>query len=80
MNNLEKYNQIFKNVFGVDDSVLNEEFTFEKVEIWDSVAHLSLISDLENEFDIMFDSEDILHYGAYFNGRESLKGYGVSFE
>lgn len=77
MTNLEKYNEIFKNVLGVDESVLNESFTFKTVSQWDSVAHLSLISELEDTFDVMFESEDILHYESYENGKVILEKYGI---
>jgi len=77
MTNLEKYNQIFMDVLGVKESALNENFTFKAVTQWDSVAHLSLISELEDAFDIMFDSKDILHYESYENGKIILCKYGI---
>ena len=40
---------------GVNEEVLNEKFTFKDVPQWDSVAHLSLISELEEAFDVMFE-------------------------
>ena len=79
MINLEKYNKIFVDTFGVSEYILNESFTFKEVPAWDSVVHLSLISALEEEFDVMFEAEDILHYGSYTNGIEILKKYGVDF-
>lgn len=78
MTNLEKYNQVFMRVLGVNEAALNEAFTFKAVPQWDSVAHLSLISELEETFDVMFESEDILHYGSYENGKKILGRYGVS--
>lgn len=78
MTNLEKYNQIFMEVLDVKEEALNEAFTFKAVPQWDSVAHLSLITALEDAFDIMFDSEDILHYGSYENGKAILKKYGIA--
>lgn len=77
MTNLQKYNQAFMDVLGVKEEVLNEGFTFKAVPQWDSVAHLSLITALEDAFDIMFESEDILHYGSYENGKKILKKMGV---
>ena len=79
MNNKETYNKIFKDVFGVDDSVLNNSFTFKDIAAWDSLTHLTLISELEDAFDVMFETSDILHYGGYLNGMEILKKYGVNF-
>jgi len=80
MSNIQKYNNVFVNVFNVNASELNENFTFKGVARWDSVAHLTLISELEDAFDVMFESEHILHYGSYLNGIEILKSYGVSFD
>lgn len=79
MDNLKKYKEVFCRVLNVSENVLNEKFTFKEVPQWDSVAHLSLISELEDEFDVLFESEDILHYGSYLNGIEILKRYGVDF-
>lgn len=42
-----------------------------------SVAHLNLISELEDTFDTMLETEDILHYGSYLNGLEILRRNGV---
>ena len=77
MTNLLKYNQIFMDVLGVKEDALNDSFTFKTVPQWDSVSHLSLITALEDVFDIMFESEDILHYESYENGKKILEKYGV---
>lgn len=79
MNTLEKYKDIFVHVLGVHEEQLDEKFTFQNIQAWDSVAHLSLISELEDCFDVMFDSSDILHFGSYLNGINILKKYGVEF-
>lgn len=79
MTNLQKYNQAFMDVLGVKEDVLNETFTFKAVPQWDSVAHLSLITALEDAFEIMFESEDILHYESYENGKRILEKMGISF-
>lgn len=79
MDNLKKYKDIFCRVLSVNEDVLDERFTFKEVPQWDSVAHLSLISELEDEFDVLFEAEDILHYGSFLNGIEILKRYGVKF-
>ena len=78
MTNLQKYNKVFMDVLGVKEEVLNETFTFEAVPQWDSVAHLSLITALEDSFDVMFDSEDILHYESYENGKKIMEKMGIS--
>ena len=77
MTSLEIYDKIFMDVLQVNKDVLDGSFTFKDVPQWDSVAHLSLISELEDAFDIMFESDDILHYGSYENGKTILRKMGV---
>ncbi len=79
MTNLQKYENVFIDTFGVGKDRLNDSFTFKDVPVWDSVAHLSLITALEDEFDIMFEADDILHFGSYVNGIKILQKYGVAF-
>jgi len=80
MKNIEKYNDIFKKVFLVQNDILNEEFTILNIDKWDSLTHITLIEELEFAFDIIFESNDIIHYGGYINGLKILKKYGVDFE
>ncbi len=79
MDNRDKYNSIFLNIFNVDEGALNDTFNFKDIEKWDSMTHLTLISELEDAFDVMFETEDILHFGGYENGMKILAGYGVEF-
>ena len=77
MTNLEKYNETFQRVLGAELKSLDESYTFRDVPGWDSVAHLSLISELEDAFDVMFESEDILHFESYENGKKILGRMGI---
>ena len=79
MDHLKQYKDVFCRVLNVSEDALKTNFTFKTIPQWDSVAHLSLITELEDEFDVLFESEDILHYGSYLNGIEILKKYGVEF-
>jgi len=76
MNNLEKYNQAFIETFGVEASAL-EELTYMGIEQWDSVGHMSLIAALEDAFDIMMETDDIIDFSSYKKGIELLKKYQV---
>ena len=51
MTNIEKYNDAFVEVFGVDSAVLNDSFSKDSVESWDSVHQLNIIALLEESFD-----------------------------
>lgn len=78
MENIEKYNNAFVQVFGAKEDELNDNYGKESVEEWDSVHQLSLISELEEAFDIMFDPEDIMDLTSYAKGKELLSKYDVT--
>ena len=80
MGNLEKYNEIFADVFSVNESVLNEQFTRETVNGWDSIHQLNLVSYIEEVFFFIFDTDDALALISYLNGKEILSSkYNISF-
>ncbi|RGD54884.1 acyl carrier protein [Bacteroides sp. AM07-18] len=80
MTNLEKYNEIFVDVFAVEQAEFNDSFSRENVKNWDSIHQLNLISYIEDEFDIMFDAEDSLSLISYNRGIEILSNkYGIKF-
>lgn len=79
MSKKKAYSGVFKEIFNVDESALNEEFNFSDVGAWDSLTHLSLITALEDEFEVMFETDDILHFIGYINGMKILEKYGVDF-
>lgn len=77
MENLEKYNNAFVQVFGAKPEELNDDYGKDTVDEWDSVHQLSLVAEFEEAFDIMFDSEDIMEMTSYAKGKELLKKYEV---
>ncbi len=77
MNQLEKYNGIFCEEFGVDVEELNEAFDNVSVEAWDSIGHMNLISAIEEEFDIMLDGDDIMDFQSYVKGKDILRKYEI---
>ncbi len=80
MTNLEKYNKTFKENLEIDDTALNEKLIYQSVPNWDSVGHMGLISALEEAFDIMMETDDIIEFNSYLKGKEILKKYDVVIE
>jgi acyl carrier protein len=78
MDNIEKYNNAFVEVFGAKEEELNDNYGKETVTEWDSVHQLGLISAFEEAFDIFFDPEDIMEMTSYAKGKELLAKYEVT--
>ena len=80
MTNLEKLNQIFCEVYSVEESALNEKFVNTNVETWDSIHQLSMVAAIEEAFDLMMDAEDILEMTSYENVKQLLTSkYEIAF-
>lgn len=76
MNNKEKFNKIIKNVFELSENeIIDEKMNRENTEKWNSLLHLTLVAAIEDEFNIMFDTEDILNLKSYDSGLEIINKY-----
>ena len=78
MDNLEKYKAAFKEAFEIEDDVIKDELAYESIPEWDSVGHMRLMAALEDAFDIMLETEDILDFGTFAKGKEILLKYDVT--
>lgn len=76
MANLETYNKVFCETLQIEESQLNG-LEYQGVELWDSVGHMTLMAALEDAFDIMLDTDDIVDFSSYEKGKEILKKYDV---
>ena len=77
MTNIEKYNQVFIESFGVKDEDLNDKLAYQSITEWDSVGHMGLVAAIEENFNILIDIDDIIDFGSYTIGKDILKKYGV---
>lgn len=76
MTNLQRYNNAFFSVFEVAEDKLTD-LQYQAIDAWDSVGHMGLIAALEDEFNIMFDTDDIIDFSSYEKGKELLTKYDV---
>lgn len=78
MTNLEKYKDAFVKALEVKEDQV-ESLKYQDIPAWDSVGHMGLVATIEETFDIMMDTEDIIDFSSYEKGIEILKKYDVEF-
>ena len=80
MTNIEKYNKSFIEVFEISEETL-AGLKYQDIAAWDSVGHMNLIAAIEDSFDVMFDTDDIIDFNSYEKGMEILSKpeYGIAF-
>tara|TARA_B100000989_G_C19313120_1_gene373426 strand:+ start:282 stop:524 length:243 start_codon:yes stop_codon:yes gene_type:complete len=77
MNNLQKYNKVFCDSFSVSEKDLENDLEYNSIETWDSVGHMGMIAELEDKFEIMLDTDDIIDFSSYEIGKDILKKYNI---
>ena len=60
MENSQKYKSIFLKSLGISEDVFTEEIKYNDIPEWDSIGHMTLMSGLEEEFNITMETDEIL--------------------
>ena len=71
MDNLAKYDKAFIETFSIEKELNDLEYN--KIEKWDHWTH-ALISELESEFAITFETDDVIDF-SFTKGKDILKKY-----
>jgi len=75
--NHAKYLEAFKKVFNLAPSTDPMKLEYQAIPEWDSVGHLELITQLEEEFSIRLEVDDVIDFSSAEVGRSILKRYGI---
>ena len=80
MSNEEKLKNAFVKTFNVGPEVIKDDLKYRDIPQWDSLAHMKLVAALEEAFDVMFETEQVLDMSSYAKVREILsKEHGTEF-
>lgn len=73
----DRLKNVFRTAFGLPENTDWAALAYAETGGWDSVAHMALISALEEEFDIMIDTDDVIEMSGFAKAREILAKHGV---
>ncbi len=79
MSNQEKLNNAFAISLSIPIARVVDSLSYESIPEWDSVAHMSLITELESVFNIMLDTDEILALSTVAIARDILTKHGIDF-
>lgn len=79
MTNLEKYTKAFTESFEITADEA-KGLAYQAISAWDSVGHMDLIATLEETFDIMMETDDIIDFNSYERGIEIMRKYDINME
>ena len=78
MKSKSKYTEIFIKSLSIDKKNFNEKLKYNDIPEWDSIGHMTLISELEDGFNISIDTDDLIDFSSFKKGIQILKKYKVS--
>lgn len=76
----KKLRQAFVDTLEMRDDTDWAALSYRGVPEWDSVAHMRLVSEIEDVFDIMIETEDVIDMSSYATVRTILGRYGLTFD
>lgn len=78
MTSKEKLVNAFVVALEISESLVNETLEYNENPNWDSTAHMILVAQLESDFDIMLDIDDIIDMSSFTKALELLEKYDPS--
>ena len=77
MKSKSKYIEIFIKSLSIDKKNFNEKLKYNDIPEWDSIGHMTLMSELEDGFNISIDTDDIIDFSSFKKGIQILKKYKI---
>ena len=67
----------FVQTFAIDAKDVTPTLAYQSIPAWDSVGHMTLVAEIENEFDVMLDTDEIIAMSDVSKAVEILEKHGV---
>lgn len=79
MNNNEVLVKCFSEGLKISENLVVDSLTYNSIPQWDSVAHMIVVALLEDNFQIMLDTDDIIDMSSIAKAKEILAKYDLEF-
>jgi len=78
MENEEKAKDVFAHALGIDRALVTDDLKYGSKE-WDSIAHMVLISRLEEAFGVSIDTDEVIDLSGFAKAKEILSKKSITF-
>ncbi|GAA0223596.1 acyl carrier protein [Saccharothrix mutabilis subsp. mutabilis] len=73
----DRLRTVFVEALGLSDDVDVENLKYRDIDEWDSVGHMALVAAIEDEFDVQFETDQVIDMSSFKVAVDMLKGFGV---
>lgn len=78
MTELQRLREAFRTALDLPADAPVDDLRYQDDDKWDSLAHMSLIATLEDEFSVMIDTDDVINLSSFDEAVRILGKYGVA--
>lgn len=71
----EDVKKVFSEELGIKADQVVDSLEYNTISEWDSIAHMRLIAALEDKFDIMIDTDDVVEMSTFAIACETVQKY-----
>ena len=76
-NKIDTLKRAFEDGLGIAADADIENLKYRGIPQWDSIGHLQLVMEIENSFDVMLPTEDVIDLSSFAKAKEILQKHGV---
>lgn len=77
--NEAKLKQAFIDALGIEENQVIDTLTYNSIPEWDSIAHMALIAEIDDVFDTLLDTDDVLDMSSFAKAKKILTKYDIVF-
>ena len=77
MTNLDRLRVAFRIALGLPEDANVDRLEYRTIEQWDSLAHLSLVAEIEDAFDVMIDTDEVIDMSSFDKAIDILRAHDV---
>lgn len=77
---MDRLIECFVKTFGIPKEEVIPTLAYQAIPEWDSVAHMALVAEIEDTFDVMLDTDDIIDMSDVAKAVEILRKHGAELD
>lgn len=77
MSNLDRLRVAFRTALGLAGDYDVDSLEYRGIDKWDSLAHMTLVAEIEDAFDVMIDTDEVIDMSSFGHARDILRKHDV---
>ena len=75
---IEDLRAAFRVALDLEDNFDVDQLSYRQIKNWDSLAHMVLVSEIEDKFDVLLDTDDVIDLSSFEKCLSILAKHGIN--